>query len=87
MLGLISRNREILTNGVMNKDKVIECLTLVHRLFSDDATLLAETKSTEALNLLNRLVSEEARSGRIPLGPRGWGEMLARCVSSGDKSP
>jgi hypothetical protein len=86
-LGLISRNREFLTKGVMNKDKSMECLTLVHRLFSDDAALLAETKSTEALNLLERFVSEEARSGRIPLGPRGWCEMLARCAASADKSP
>jgi uncharacterized protein YyaL (SSP411 family) len=80
-LGLTARNTEIITRGVMNKDKPIECLLLVNRLFKNDATLLSETKSSDALDTILRLASEEARRGKLPLGPRGWGEMLEMAAS------
>jgi len=76
-IGLKCRNSEILTQGVMTKDKAIECLLLVQSLFEQDANFLKETDSTSALEVLCRLASEQARRGRLPLGPRGWGEMLA----------
>lgn len=79
-LGLSARNGEILTQGVMNKDKAVECLMLVSRLFGSDPAFLTETKSTGALDTLHRFASEEARRGKLPLGPRGWGEMLERCT-------
>lgn len=79
-LGLTARNTEILTLGVMNKDKPIECLTLVQRLFSTDTLFLSETKTLVALDTIERFASEEARHGKFPLGPRGWGELLERCV-------
>lgn len=79
-LGLTARNTEILTLGVMNKDKPFECLRLVQRLFSADTLFLSETKTLEALDTIQRFASEEARHGKLPLGPRGWGELLERCV-------
>lgn len=81
-LGLIARNREILSQGVMNKDKAVECLVLVNHLFGNDASFLRETKTTEALDAVCRLASEEARRGKSPLGPRGWGELLERCATA-----
>ncbi len=79
-LGLSARNNEIVTKGVMNKDKPVECLMLVSRLFGSDPAFLAETNSMGSLDTLHRFASEEARRGKIPLGPRGWGEMLERCA-------
>lgn len=79
-VGLTARNSEILTQGVMNKDKPVECLMLVSQLLGNDMGFLTETNSTAALDILHRLASEEARRGKIPLGPRGWGEMLERCA-------
>lgn len=76
-LGLKARNAEILSLGVMSKDKPIECLMLVKRLFATDDSFLKETCTPEALDALVRFASEQARGGRLPLGPRGWGEMLA----------
>ena len=76
-LGLKARNTEILSLGVMSKDKPIECLMLVKRLFATDDSFLKETRTPEALDALVRFASEQARGGRLPLGPRGWGEMLA----------
>jgi len=80
-LGLSTRNSEILSQGVMNKDKAAECLMLVIRLLASNKDFLAETKSLDALDTIHRLASEEARRGKLPLGPRGWGEMLERCAA------
>ena len=79
-LGLSARNGEILGQGVMNKDKPVECLNLVQHLFAHDTAFLTETTTGEALDTIQRLASEEARHGKFPLGPRGWGELLERCA-------
>lgn len=76
-LGLRARNREIVTQGVMTKDKAIEALLLVDRLFQNDQAFLRDTQSTAALDVLGQLVSEQARRGGNPLGPREWGLFLA----------
>jgi hypothetical protein len=76
-LGLRARNAEFLTLGVPNKDKAMEALLLVHRLFAGDAKFLRETKSTAALDALGKLVSEQYRRGSDPLGPREWPMFLA----------
>ena len=76
-LGLRARNAEFATQGVMNKDKAMECLLLVEQLFAHDGAFLEQTHTRPALESLTRLVSHEARQGRHPLGPRGWGEFLA----------
>ena len=76
-LGLKARNSEMVSQGVMNKDHAIETLLAVNREFSGDAAFLRETRSAEALDVLARLVSEEARRGKQPLSPGGWGRFLA----------
>ena len=75
-LGLKTRNAEILSRGVMNKDKAIEALLLVNRVFQDDAEFLRETQSTDALQAIGLLVSEESRRGKAPLSPGEWGKFL-----------
>ena len=75
-LGLKTRNGEIVTLGVMNKDKAIETLLLVQHVFAKDAAFLRDTESTAALDVLVRAVSAEARRGKSPIGPREWGLLL-----------
>ncbi len=75
-LGLKTRNGEIVTRGVMTKDKAIETLLLVQRVFAKDAAFLRDTESTAALDVLVRAVSAEARRGKSPIGPREWGLLL-----------
>jgi len=81
-LGLTARNTEMITRGVMNKDHAMETLLLVNRAFAHDARFLRETRSTDALETLGRLVSEEARRGRQPLGPGPWGLFLEYVVTT-----
>ena len=75
-LGLRARNQEIMTQGVMNKEKAIEALLLVHRWFSEEKSFLKESLSADALDVLGRLVSEQSRRGQSPLSPREWGLFL-----------
>ena len=75
-LGLKARNAEIVTRGVMNKDKAIEALLLVNQLFKDDAEFLRDTQSREALLAVALLVSGEAHRGKAPLSPGEWGHFL-----------
>jgi hypothetical protein len=74
--GLKTRNADMLARGVMNKDHALECLLLVNQVFKDDADFLQDTKSSVALDTICRLVSEEARRGKRPLGPAAWGLFL-----------
>lgn len=76
-LGLQTRNEEILTQGVMTKDKAMEALLLVTQVFASDKAFLEESRSTAALDALARFVSAESLRGKIPLGPREWGLFLA----------
>ncbi len=80
-LGLKTRNAEIVSRGVMNKDNAIESLLLVNRAFKADAAFLRDTESTVALDAIGRLVSEEARHGKHPLSPGAWGLFLEFIVS------
>jgi len=75
-LGLQARNTEILSRGVMNKDKALEALMLVSRKFEKDEAFLKETQTREALHALGVLVSDEARRGKMPLSPGEWGLFL-----------
>lgn len=72
-LGLRTRNQEIVTQGVMNKDKAIEALLLVNRWFSEDKAMLNESLAADALDAVGNLVSKQSRRGQSPLGPREWG--------------
>jgi uncharacterized protein YyaL (SSP411 family) len=75
-LGLRARNSEIISQGAPNKDKAMEALLLVNRVFADDPDFLSESLSLDALDALGRLVSSEALRGKNPLGPREWGAFL-----------
>ena len=80
-LALTTRNAEIIGKGVMNKDKAFEALLLVNQSFAKDSVFLGETHSDEALDLLVRGVSAEARRGKFPLAPREWGLFLEYIVT------
>lgn len=81
-LGLIARNTEIVERGVMNKDKAVETLLLVTSAFAHDEEFLRDTRSDSALKVVLRLISDEYRSGKLPLGPGSWGLSLERMAST-----
>ena len=76
-LGLRARNADFAGSGAPNKDKAMETLLIVHRVFAADPAFLRSTFSDTALDALGRLVSDEFRRDRAPLGPREWGQFLA----------
>jgi hypothetical protein len=80
-LGLRARNADFAGPGAPNKDKAMETLLLVHRVFGADRDFLRATFSDTALDAIGRLVSEEYRRGKMPLGPREWGQFLAYAVA------
>ncbi|HSH94481.1 MAG TPA: hypothetical protein VK968_10075 [Roseimicrobium sp.] len=75
-LGLRARNSEMVSRGVMNKDKAMESLLLVNRVFKEDKAFLESTQSVAALQAVALLVSAEAASGKFPLSPGEWGRFL-----------
>jgi hypothetical protein len=48
----------------------------VNQVFKNDVAFLRTTQSSAALDAIGRLVSEEARQGKQPLGPGAWGLFL-----------
>lgn len=84
-LGLHARNPDFLGAGAPNKDHAMETLVFVNRHFATDPVFLRDTQSAEALDALGRLVSDEARQGRLPLGPRAWGIFLAYVAAQAAK--
>ncbi len=76
MLGLKARNEEILGQGAANKDKAMEALLIVNRVFAGDVEFLRSSRSAEALDAIGQLASEQYRRGAAPLGPREWGMFL-----------
>jgi hypothetical protein len=81
-LGLKARNPEIAAKGASTKDKAMEALLLVERAFAADPDFLKDTATTEALDGLARIVSEQYRRGGNPLGPREWGLFLERVATA-----
>ncbi len=82
-LGLRARNAEIVTRGIMTRNKAFEALMLVCRTFASDPDFIKETRSSEALQALCAHVSDEARKGRRPLSPGEWGLFLEYCAGGG----
>jgi hypothetical protein len=80
--GLKTRNADMVARGVMNKDSAMECLLLVEQVFKNDGAFLRDTQSGAALDAICRLVSDEARRGKQPLGPRAWGLFLQSIASN-----
>jgi hypothetical protein len=79
-LGLTARNKDFMDKGAPNKDKAMEVLLVVNQAFANDPNFLRETLSADALDSLAKLVSEQARRGSYPLGPREWGQFLEYVV-------
>lgn len=82
-LGLVTRNAEFTTRGVMNEDNALETLLLVHQRFAAEPGFLAGTRSTTALDALARAASARALQGRPALGPRALGPFLAYAKARG----
>lgn len=76
-MALRARNQEIVTKGIMNKDKAFEALLLTGNYFSDRPDIWTETSSSKAFWLLGAFVSEEYRKGKVfPLSPGEWCRFL-----------
>ena len=86
-LGLQARNKDFLEKGAPNKDKAMEALLIVKRFLAGEPGFLGDTRSGEALDALGKLVSEEARAGRAPLDPRGWGQYLEYVAGGVEPAP
>ena len=82
-LGLKARNSEIVTRGVMTKDKAIEVLLLVNRIFRNEDAFLHATQSREALQTVSLLISSGAARGKAPLSPGEWGQFLEYIADMG----
>jgi hypothetical protein len=80
-LGLHARNPDFLGPGAPNKDHAMETLVFVNRDFATEPAFLRDTQSAEAFDALAKLVSEQARRGGLPLGPRSWGLFLEHLVA------
>lgn len=86
-LGLKARNAEMVAQGVMTKDHALESLLLVNHIFKNHAAFLRDTQSTAALDAIGRLISEEARRGKQPLGPGAWGLFLEHIATKPAAGP
>lgn len=75
-LGLKTRNSEMVARGVMNKESALEALLTVRSAFREEPDFLRETMSDQALQVLGRFVSAEARRGKQPIAPGPWGKFL-----------
>jgi hypothetical protein len=76
-LGLVTRNAEFSSLGIMNREVAMETLLFVHQVFASEPGFLAATRSTTALDILGRAVSADALRKNPSLSPRAWGQFLA----------
>jgi hypothetical protein len=76
-LGLVTRNAEFSSLGIMNREVAMETLLFVHQVFAGEPGFLAATRSTTALDVLGRAVSADALRKNPSLSPRAWGQFLA----------
>jgi hypothetical protein len=76
-LGLVTRNAEFSSLGIMNREVAMEALLFVHQVFASEPGFLAATRSTTALDILGHAVSADALRKNPSLSPRAWGQFLA----------
>ena len=76
-LGLVTRNAEFSSLGIMNREVAMVTLLFVHEAFAGEPGFLASTRSTTALDVLARAVSADALRKNPSLSPRAWGQFLA----------
>jgi len=79
--GLVTRNAEFSSLGIMNRETAMETLLFVHQAFAADPGFLTGTRSTTALDILARSVSADALRKNPSLSPRAWGQFLAYAKS------
>ncbi len=80
-LGLVTRNAEFSSLGIMNRETAMETLLFVRQAFAQDPGFLTITRSTTALDVLAPTVSADVRRGHPSLSPRAWGQFLAYAKS------
>ena len=76
-LGLVTRNAEFATVGIMNREHALETLLFVHQAFATEPGFLKATRATAALDVLAGAISEDARRQKLSVSPRAWGQFLA----------
>lgn len=86
-LGLKTRNTEMVERGVMNKDHALQSLLLVNQVFKKEPGFLSDTRTSEALDAISRLVSEDTRHGKQPLSPAALGLFLESIANHSVASP
>lgn len=72
-LALVTRNTEFVTQGISNKDSALEGMLAVVRLPKSDETQLRATQTREAIAVVERQITAEYRTGKLPLSPAVWG--------------
>jgi len=71
-LGLVTRNAEFSSLGIMNREVALETLLFVHQAFATEPGFLKATRSTAALDVLAGAISEDARRQKLSVSPRAW---------------
>lgn len=74
-MALSARNPDF-EKGIFNADSSVEALIRVKLLTPHVAEKLADCKTNEALETLERYASEGFRARKSPLGPGAWGQLL-----------
>ena len=75
-LALRARNRDFAEKGVADKDSALESLLLLKMEPRLRIPELGGCGTDEAIDVLERMVTAEFRSGRLPLAPGVWGRFL-----------
>jgi hypothetical protein len=75
-LALSARNSDF-QKGIFNAESSVEALIQVKMLPPNVALKLTECRTDEALATLERYAAEGFRTGKSPLGPGAWGQLLA----------
>ncbi len=74
-LALLARNPDY-AKGVFNADSSMEALIWVKKLPPHVSDKLADCKTDEAFDTLERYAAEGFRARKPPLGPGAWGQLL-----------
>jgi hypothetical protein len=75
-LALRARNRDFVEHGIMSKDAALEALLLLKMEPKLRIPELGGCSTDEAIGVLERAVTAEYRSDRLPLAPGVWGGLL-----------
>ncbi len=76
IVALQTRNTEIIERGVANPDTALEVLSRVLLGLGGDRELVAKSRCGEALDVLDRYISERVRNNQLPVGATPIGLLL-----------